>query len=397
MIVRLRHRLAECAMSLRGDPLSSLMSGLAIALAVAAFVIVTSIADGMTRAVGRQFESLGTRTLTVSATSRARTPFRPGPRELALVRGIEGVTRAALSLQIAGGAGIVESGGRRQVAPIHAVSAEYFEIDRLSLARGARPDPLRREALIGAALARRLFGERDPLGRYLRINGHSFAVSGILPDSDQPGKFAATDEAVYIPLAAAALLPGSAQAQGRLVLEAADDASIEQVRAQTLQRLVEHGNGRHAPGDLQANGRSGLLEDSRRVVGQQARTASWIASLVMVIAGLGVMNMLFLAGDRRRAEIGLRRAVGASRGDIAMWMVGESLLLCALAIPIGLAIGRLAAEGVRIAFSLQTTPMLTPTSAVLAVIATVAIVLAFSLAPAWQAARTDPAVALRSE
>ena len=395
--MRARDRLADAVSTLRGDPRSSLLSGLAIALAVAAFVIVTSIADGMTRAVGRQFESLGTRTLLIGASSRARVVFRPGLRELAITRGVPGVARAAVSVQIGAAAGIVEAEGARQVAAIHAVSADYFDIDRLPVASGTLPRPYHREALVGGALARRLFRDPMPLGRYLRIGGQSFVITGLLPESDQPGKFAATDEAVYVPLSAAGMLPGSAEGQGRLVVEADVDAELGDVQASLLERLGEAGGGRFGPGDLVATGRTQLIEGSRRVMAQQSRIASWISALAMAIAALGVMNMMFLGSQRRRAEIGLRRALGASRGEIMRQFLGEALLLCLLAIPVGMAVGRLAADGVRIAFSLESPALLSLPTMALASLVAIALVLAFSLAPAWQAAKTDPATALRSE
>jgi len=397
MSMRLRDHVAEWVSSLRGDPRSSLMSGLAIALAVAAFVIVTSIADGMTRAIGRQFESLGTRTLLIGSASTARVPFRPGPRELAIARGVEGVSRAALSMQVGGNAGVIEAEGARHVAVIHAVSAGYFEIDRLPVAHGALPRPQAREALIGVSLARRLFRDPAPLGRYLRIGGQSFVVSGVLPESDEPGKFAATDEAVYLPLSAAAMLPGSAGARGRLVVEAEAGVAIEDLQRRLLRRLVDAGGGRFAHGDLVATGRTQLLEGSRRVMAQQSRIASWISALAIAVAALGVMNMMFLGSDRRRAEIGLRRAVGASRAEIMRQFLGEALLLCLLAIPVGMAVGRVAADGVRIVFSLDSPAVLSVSTMALASVVAIVLVLVFSLAPAWQAARTDPATALRSE
>lgn len=397
MSMRLRDRIAECVSMLRGDPRSSLMSGLAIALAVAAFVIVTSIADGMTRSIGRQFESLGTRTLLIGSASTARVAFRPGPRELMIARGVPGVSRAALSMQIGGNAGVVEAEGARHVAAIHAVSADYFEIDRLPLARGALPRARHREALIGASLAKRLFDDPAPLGRYLRIGGQSFVVSGVLPESDEPGKFAATDEAVYLPLSAAAMLPGSAQARGRLVVEAEAGVTIEELQRELLRRLIDAGAGRFAQGDLVATGRTQLLEGSRRVMTQQSRIASWISALAMAIAALGVMNMMFLGSARRRAEIGLRRAVGASRAEIMRQFLSEALLLCLMAIPVGMVVGRVAADGVRIVFSLQSPAVLSLPTMALASIVAITLVLAFSLAPAWQAAKTDPATALRSE
>lgn len=397
MSMRARERLRECVASLRGDPRASVLSALAIALAVTAFSAVTSIADGMTRAVGRHFESLGTRTLVISSAPGASTRYRPGARDLALLQDLDDVARAALSVQLGGAAGRIEAGDKRAVAPVNAVGAGYFEIDRLVPIAGALPEPRRRQALIGAALARRLFGDAAPVGRHLRIGGHTFVVCGVLPDSDEPGRFAANDESVFVPLDAAADLPGSATGDARIVLEAAPGANVEAVGARVLARLQQAYGGRFDADDLQAQDKTQLLAGARRVIAGQAQAASWVALLTTAIAGLGVMNMMFLGSDRRRAEIGLRRALGAARAEIAAQFVGEALLLCACAIPLGLLAGRAIAEGVRLAFRLDAAPVLTAPAAALAAFATALVVLVFALAPAWRAARTDPAAALRSE
>jgi putative ABC transport system permease protein len=317
--------------------------------------------------------------------------------DVAMLEGVPGVERVALSVQLSGKANLVEGPGTRQAAQVFAVSDQYFEIDRVQLAYGEIPYGREKRVLLGSRIVRRLFVGSSAIGEYVRIGGVSFMVAGTFAETNEPGKFASNDHAVFLPLAAAATMPGMAEAPGRVIVEVMAGADVEEVGRRVVSRIVSESRGRYSAEDLRAVGKNQLLSNAKSVIASQARTASAVSLLATLIAALGVMNMMFLNTDERRSEIGLRRALGASRREIVAMFVAEAALLCAIGIPVGIIIGRLAAFAVAAVFSLNAVPVMSLGVSLAVAVITTAVVLLFSLAPAWQAARIEPTEALRSE
>ncbi|MGO1070347.1 ABC transporter permease [Lysobacter sp. CA199] len=393
--------LSDAARSLARSPRASLLCASAIVLAVMAYSTVASIAEGMAQVLGRRFETLGQDTLVIRGQSSVAGGFVPGLGDLSdLQRRPQWIARAALVQELSGAATLLEGPGTRQVAQVLAVSEDYFSIDRVALAQGrlfgARAGSAK-QCLLGARIAQRLFPNHSPLGRFVRVGGQWFAVGGVLAATDEPGKFVSNDDAVFLPLAGAAALVRPGDDGGRLVVKAAPGVDIDRLQTSLRAWLLRKYGGRFDADDFRIEAKQALLDSARAATQSQGRTVAWISLLASLVAALGVMNMMFLAADERSGEIGLRRAVGATQADIAWLFVGEALWLCLASIPLGLLLGRGAAAVLQGALRLDSAPTLSAQACVLVTLATTALVLAFSLAPAWQAARKDPKQVLRSQ
>lgn len=392
---------SDAARSLVSHPRSTVLCASAIVLAVMAYSTVASIAEGMAQVLGKRFETLGNDTLVIRGQSTASGGFVPAPGDLSdLQRMPQWIARAALVQELSGASTLLEGPNTRQVAQVLAVSEDYFAIDSVALAQGrgiGGRDASAKRCVLGARIAEKVFAGQPALGKFLRVGGQWYVVGGVLAATDEPGKFVSNDDAVFLPLAGAASLIKPGDDGGRLVVKAAADVDIERLRAQLLNQLLRKYNGRYDADDFRIEAKQALLNGAREATRSQGRTVSWISLLASLVAALGVMNMMFLSADERSGEIGLRRAVGATRADIAWMFVCEALLLCLIAIPLGLALGRGAAGVLQGVLRLDSAPVLGWQACALVALATTALVLAFSLAPAWQAARKDPKQVLRSQ
>ena len=391
----------DAARSLARSPRQTVLCASAIVLAVMAYSTVVSIADGMAQVLGRRFESLGDDTLVIRGQSTASGGFVPGRGDLDdLQRMPQWIARAALVQELSGAATLLEGAGTRQVAQVLAVSEDYFAIDRVVVGQGqalSGRGASAKRCVLGARIAARLFPGQAPLGKFLRVGGQWYAVGGVLAATDEPGKFVSNDDAVFLPLAGAGALVRPGDDGGRLVVKAAPGVDIEALKAKLQALLLRKYGGRFDADDFRIEAKQALLQGARAATESQGRTVAWISLLASLVAALGVMNMMFLSADERSGEIGLRRAIGATRADIAALFLCEALLLCLVSIPLGLVLGRVAAGLLQGVLRLDSAPVLSGQACALVALATTALVLVFSLAPAWQAARKDPKRVLRAE
>ncbi len=261
--------------------------------------------------------------------------------------------------------------------------------------------------VLGHDAAQTLFPLADPLDRFVTIGGAPFRVVGVMMRKGQSGSgedFANPDQSAFIPLATSFARFGAYQVRNsddtfegtklevnRAVLQMAD-TSILGPTAQAARNLMEK---RHRQKDVQVTIPFHLLAEHQRT----ERIFLWVmgslAAVSLLVGGIGIMNIMLANIAERRSEVGLRRALGATRGDILRLFLAESTLLCTLggllglAVGVGLALGVGNLAGWAVAFK----PIAFPLGLGVAVLAG----LVFGTLPARQAARQDPVLALRSE
>ncbi|MDJ0898310.1 MAG: ABC transporter permease [Xenococcus sp. MO_188.B8] len=251
--------------------------------------------------------------------------------------------------------------------------------------------------VIGPELAKRLFEDQNPIGRKLRIKGVSFQVIGVmepkgsLMESNQ-------DEAAFIPLTTMVnRLVGKTSPYGievsTIAFSAKDKNSVRaaQFQVSNLLRL------RHKitdSDDFIIHSQKKFLQTSNLIAIALTITLAAIASISLLVAGIGIMNIMLMSVKARTSEIGLRKAVGACQQDILIQFLIEAVILSVAGGFIGTIIG---ASGVILIGAV--TPLNTGVSAItiaLTVGVSGSIGLFFGVVPARQAAKLDPIVALRS-
>lgn len=370
-----------------------------VAIGVAAVVVLTALGDGARRYVVGQFESLGSNLLVVvpgrTETTGAAAFISATTRDLtladaeALAHGVRGVERMA---PMAMGSETVAHGDRsRQVAVVGSTS-EFLRLRRLRLGRGRflPPGDVRRGAavaVLGARVARELFPAAEPLGQVVRIGAGRARVIGVLaPHGTQLGMD--LDEVAIVPVARAMRL-FNRRSLFRVLLEIRAHADLAAAKASAVAVMKE----RHGEEDVTVVTQDAVMASFSSILQALTLAVGAIAAISLAVAGIGIMNVMLVSVAERTAEVGLLRAVGVGRAQVAGVFLAEAALLSVAGGVIGLAVGLV---GVRVLIALYPAlPAWPPLWAVGAALGlAVGIGLVFGLLPARRAARLEPATAL---
>ena len=399
--MRARDAIAFALASLAFSRVRTLLMLLAMSIGVAAVVVLTAIGNGARHYVVDQFSSLGTNLVIVvpgraeTAGGAATTLVGETPRDLtlddarSLLRGDALRRMAPFNL----GEIAVSYRGRERQAPLLGSTAALLPIHHLEIARGSfLPEEdmeiARPVCVLGATISRELFGRQNPLGEMVRLGGFRCRVIGVLASQGRSLGHD-TEELVVVPVAFAQMLLNT-EGLFRILVEAREPESIPRLKAFILDTIARRHYGEE---DITIVTQDSVLATFERILGALTLSVAGIAAISLVVAGILIMNVMLMAVAQRTGEIGLCKAIGASRRQIMVLLVTEALLLSAVGGLLGLAIGL---AGSRLARSLY--PELSagpPSWAMVAALGTaLATGLIFSLLPARRAARLDPIQAL---
>ena len=399
--MRARDAIAFALASLAFSRVRTLLMLLAMSIGVAAVVVLTAIGNGARHYVVDQFSSLGTNLVIVvpgraeTAGGAATTLVGETPRDLtlddarSLLRG--GALRRMAPFNL--GEIAVSYRGRERQAPLLGSTAALLPIHHLEMARGSfLPEEdmeiARPVCVLGATISRELFGRQNPLGEMVRLGGFRCRVIGVLASQGRSLGHD-TEELVVVPVAFAQMLLNT-EGLFRILVEAREPESIPRLKDFILDTIARRHYGEE---DITIVTQDSVLATFERILGALTLSVAGIAAISLVVAGILIMNVMLMAVAQRTGEIGLCKAIGASRRQIMVLLVTEALLLSAVGGLLGLAIGL---AGSRLARSLY--PELSagpPSWAMVAALGTaLATGLIFSLLPARRAARLDPIQAL---
>ena len=283
------------------------------------------------------------------------------------------------------------------------VSPEYTGIKLWQVAEGSfftrdQVQHIESVAVIGETVRQELFGASNPIGEVLRIQGSLFKVVGVLTAKGSSGWGQDQDDIIMMPWTTALKKIGG---QGitwldDIVCSAASreavNPAIEAVTALIRQR---HHIRPGEPDDFNIRRPDEVIKAQIR----QSRTLEWlltsIASISLLVGGIGIMNVMLASVAQRTAEIGLRVAVGATPWAVQIQFLGEAVMLSLFGGVLGVLlsfVGDFFIEGI-LGWPLSTSPQ----GALLAVLFAVAVGVFFGFYPAWRASRLDPIAALRNE
>ena len=399
--MRARDAIAFALASLAFSRVRTLLMLLAMSIGVAAVVVLTAIGNGARHYVVDQFSSLGTNLVIVvpgraeTAGGAATTLVGETPRDLtlddarSLLRGDALRRMAPFNL----GEIAVSYRGRERQAPLLGSTAALLPIHHLEMARGSfLPEEdmeiARPVCVLGATISRELFGRQNPLGEMVRLGGFRCRVIGVLASQGRSLGHD-TEELVVVPVAFAQMLLNT-EGLFRILVEAREPESIPRLKAFILDTIARRHYGEE---DITIVTQDSVLATFERILGALTLSVAGIAAISLIVAGILIMNVMLMAVAQRTGEIGLCKAIGASRRQIMVLLVTEALLLSAVGGLLGLAIGL---AGSHLARSLY--PELSagpPSWAMVAALGTaLATGLIFSLLPARRAARLDPIQAL---
>jgi len=395
--------------ALRANKLRASLTILGIVIGVAAVIAMVALGRGAQKSVNERITSLGTTLLTVMpGQARGGGPVASSAdrAELTLedADAIAGRAQHVLAVQPEMSRQLqVQRGNTNTNTNIVGTTPNYLEVRKFSLAAGRMFTQVddaakRRVAVIGPQVAEDLGVSPATalLGSKVRIAGLQFEVIGVLQSKGQGGGFFNPDDQVLIPIQTARYrVMGGARVRSISVLSPSEEdipATMAEVK-KILRR--EHRLRTGVADDFSIRSQADFLNTLSETTQVFSYLLAGIAAVSLIVGGIGIMNIMLVSVTERTREIGVRKALGATRFNILMQFLVEALVLCMMGGLIGVALGAGAAWGMQRLLGWSVSVGMT--SVVIAFLFSAAVGLLFGVWPARRAATLDPIEALRYE
>jgi len=382
--------------SIRSNKMRSFLTMLGIIIGVASVIILVSLVNAYMSYMTESFASLGTNQINVNVmnlSSRSVSPeemygFYEEQEEL-----FDNMTPVVnVSTVVKHGSDSMSSTG------VTGVSEEYLDIKGYDLAQGRNiqySDIVSRQkvCVAGYYVARELYGSPEKaVDQTVKIGGYAFRIVGVAERQDEDDMDdGGTDDFVWIPYSCAVKMSRNANISNYIfTIRTLDTAS------EATERIEEFLHEIFKNEDLyRVTAMSEMLDSLNSMIAMVSAGLGGIAGISLLVAGVGVMNIMLVSVTERTREIGIRKALGARKGVILQQFVIEAAVQSAMGGIIGIILGSAATTAVGAAAGLSATP--TPSAVIISFSVSVAIGLFFGYAPARRAAGLNPIDALRSE
>jgi putative ABC transport system permease protein len=398
--------------SLRVNKLRTALTMLGIMIGVGAVIAMVSVGSGAQARVAEQIQSLGSNLIIVLSGSSNAAGVRLGQGSQLTITEDDAaaIAREVPVVQVAAptsrGTAQVVYGNLNWSTQIQGVTADFFEARDWSIDAG-RPilsedvDGATKVALVGQTTAQNLFGDADPIDQIIRIKKVPFTVVGVLGRKGQSSWGQDQDDIILVPLSTAKKkVLGVSQANARSVnaisvkVRAAEDMAEAEMQVRALLRQ-RHRLQPSQDDDFWLRNLSEVLQTQEESSKVMTYLLGAIASVSLLVGGIGIMNIMLVSVTERTREIGLRMAVGARARDILTQFLVEAVTLSLIGGIIGIALGVGGSNA--ISYLAEWRTVLAPQAVVLAFGFSAAIGIFFGFYPARKASRLDPIEALRYE
>ncbi len=385
--------------ALAGHRLRSALSLVGVAIGVAAVVLLTALGEGARQYVTNQFATLGTQLLVVIPGKVETSGGAPGwggtTHELtlddaeAVVRAVPQVARMAPLVM---GTETVRFGERQRQVAVLGTTTAFLAVRDLSMAAGSfLPEmPAKRGApvaVVGRRVARELFPGVNPVGQVVRVGGWRMRVVGVLA-SRGVHLGMDMDDVVVVPVATGMRMFNRASLF-RLLLKGRPTADLDRVKQRVVAVLRE----RHGEEDVTCLTQDAVIATFSSLLDALTLALVGIAAISLVVAGVGIMNVMLVSVAERTGEVGLLRAVGVQSSQVLACFLTEAALLSTAGGLAGLAAGWAGSAVVAHLYpDFPVAPPVWAPAAALGVALTVGTL--FGYLPARRATRLDPVAAL---
>lgn len=408
--------------ALSANKVRTLLTMLGIVIGIATVVLVLSAGAGFRSLIDSQLATLGTNTLFVQIrvppTTKNRAAGSQGNVgiETAAFNGVTITSFKQRDLEdikklgnVTGSYGVVTGQaaasyrGNKKFVIYYGAGAERFKIDKTKLATGrlyteTEDNSGAQVAILGSNVAKELFGQDDPVGKLLRLGPLNFQVIGVYVPQGAVGE---NDNIIFLPLVTAQkkLLGVDYISVGIVELQDINEAESTAEQIKILMRR-NHSIIDPEKDDFAVQTQAQALETFNNIFSGVTYLLIAIATISLVVGGVGIMNIMYVVVTERTAEIGLKKAVGAREKDILREFLTEAVLVTFFGGIIGIVFGALLGFVVSLiaqSFNLDWTFKVPLYAIIIAFGVSGAIGIFFGVFPARSAAKLDPIEALRYE
>lgn len=402
--------LKMATISLKINKMRSMLTSLGIIIGVSAVIIMLAVGSGASKKIAKDMESMGSNLLMVRSASANSGGVRMGfgTKPTLTLKDAEAIEKNARGILAVAPYSSENKqltyGNQNWSTTIGGTTASYLFIRNYEIISGRNfvaedNKNNSKVAIIGNTVATELFGDVDPINKTMRIGNVPFKIIGLLKSKGQSGMGMDQDDLVFIPITTAqkkvfgTAFPGTVS---MINVKAADSDILDTTQADITEILKQ----RHRIGKTQDNDfEIRNLAEMQETIKSSAKTMSIllgaIASVSLLVGGIGIMNIMLVSVTERTKEIGIRMAIGAKASDIRIQFLIESFLLSIIGGVIGVIFGIVCSKAIE-AFSTMSISI-SGFSIALALGFSGAIGVLFGYYPAYKASLLNPIDALRYE
>lgn len=396
--------------SLKINKMRSILTSLGIIIGVSAVIIMLAVGTGASKKIAKDMESMGSNLLMIRSASATSGGVRMGfgtkpSLTLKDAEAIEKMARGVLAVApYSSGTAQLTYGNQNWSTTIGGTTASYLFIRNYEILSGRNfiPEDIKNNtkvAIIGNTVANELFGDVDPINKTMRIGNVPFKIIALLKTKGQSGMGMDQDDLVFIPITTAQKkvfgtdFPGSIK---MINVKAQNDEVLNSTQEDIDEILMKrHNIGKNQEKDFEIRNLAEMQETIKSSAQTMSILLGAIASVSLIVGGIGIMNIMLVSVTERTKEIGIRMAIGAKARDIRIQFLIESFLLSVIGGIIGVILGVAGAKAIQI-FS-EMSISISGFSIALSLGFSGAIGVLFGYYPAYKASLLNPIDALRYE